>query len=193
VERGARLAAAAPARRRRGADEAVHGPDGVAAVLGDGLLADGTWYEGDNYHQFAHRGLWFGVTMAERAGLALDPRLVARFDQGFAAPFLVAMPGLTLPARRDAQFGVSLRQWRWAEWLELGVARTADRNTRGVPAQLAAWLHTLYAPSPGLRSETGRWRASGEAERNEPAAALTRADLGWKALLFAGPTLPRSR
>ena len=30
-----------------------------------GLLADGTWYEGENYHLFAHRGLWYGVTMAE--------------------------------------------------------------------------------------------------------------------------------
>ena len=34
------------------------------ASLRDGLLADGTWYEGDNYHQFAHRGLWYVFAFA---------------------------------------------------------------------------------------------------------------------------------
>jgi hypothetical protein len=182
VERGRAPRRRAPARRCAGADDAAHGPDGVAAALGDGLLADGTWFEGDNYHQFAHRGLWFGLTLAARAGIAPDPALVDRFERGFAAPFLVAMPGPTLPARRDAQFGTSLRQWRWAEWLELGTARAPAGEAADF---LAGWLGALYAPAPALGRDTGRWRASGEAERNEPAAALSRADLGWKSLLFA--------
>jgi hypothetical protein len=81
---------------------------------------------------------------------------------------------------------VSLRQWRWAEWLELGRARLAEpaAETR----LLCTWLHALYAPAPALAGrDTGRWRASGEAERNEAPAALTRADLGWKSLLLADP------
>ena len=197
----ARLAAARLLGDASGAERAVRGPGGVAAALGDGLLADGTWYEGDNYHQFAHRGLWYGLLMAERAGFAVDPSLAARFDRGFAAPFLVAMPGATLPARRDAQFGVSLRQWRWAEWLELGVARLPYErpDADGGTHVLARWLHTLYAPTGSAIRDTGRWRASGEAERNEPpdqrsdgVPDLSRADLGWKSLLFARAALPNA-
>ena len=205
----AQLAAARLLGDALGTERAVRGSGGVAAALGDGLLADGTWYEGDNYHQFAHRGLWYGILMAERAGLAVDRSLAARFDRGFAAPFLVAMPGPTLPARRDAQFAVSLRQWRWAEWLELGVARQRGDGTEAGGGTrrpgggdesgrfLARWLHTLYAPTGSAARDTGRWRASGEAERNETpdqrydgAPDLARADLGWKSLLFARAELP---
>jgi hypothetical protein len=200
------LAAARLLGDARGADEAVHGRDGIAACLRDGLLADGTWFEGDNYHQFAHRGLWFGLTLAARAGIAPDPALVdrtrrvrgprevglvPRFDRGFVTPFLAAMPGPVMPARRDSQFGVSLRQWRWAEWLELGLARPSVR--REDARLLADWLGELYAPDAAPGGDTGRWRASGEAERNEPAVRLTRADLGWKSLLFARAEAPPAR
>jgi hypothetical protein len=158
----------------------------VAAALGDGLLADGTWYEGDNYHQFAHRGLWYGVAVAERAGSTLDAALVARFDAGFAPPFLVALPDDTLPARRDSQYAASLRQWRWAEWCEIGRARALPDQHR---ALLDGALGRLYGPGAPA-GDTGRWRASGEAERNELPVALSRADLGWKSLLFADPAPP---
>src|SRR5687768_1220223 len=40
---------------------AILGPSGIAAHLVHGLLPDGSWYEGENYHVFAHRGLWYGV------------------------------------------------------------------------------------------------------------------------------------
>ncbi len=166
-----------------GVERALLGPSGVAAHLGDGLLADGTWYEGENYHQFAHRGLWYGVVIAERAGIALPPRLLARFDDGFVAPLLTAYPDLTLPARRDSQWATSLRQWRWAEWCELGFARTDDER-------LAATLTTLYGDDGIARSDTGRWRTAAESERNEPPTRLTRADLGWKSLLFARADVP---
>jgi hypothetical protein len=169
----------------------VRGPHGLEAALRDGLLADGTWYEGDNYHQFAHRGLWYGVVMAGAAGLAVDPALAARFARGFAAPFRAAMPGPTMPARRDSQFGVSLRQWRWAEWLELGLAHAPGyASGDDGPHVLARWLRVLYDAGAPAGRRPERWRASGEAERNEPAADLSRADLGWKSLLFAGPALP---
>jgi hypothetical protein len=79
------------------------GPSGLVRHLTSGLLADGTWYEGENYHLFAHRGLWYGVTIANTAGVRLDPALVARFDEAFATPFLTALPDFTFPSRRDSQ------------------------------------------------------------------------------------------
>jgi Heparinase II/III-like protein len=160
----------------------VLGPSGLLAHLEDGLLDDGTWYEGENYHQFAHRGLWYGVQLAERAGLSLPRAAVQRFESGFAATFATALPDLTLPSRKDSQYATSVRQWRFAELCELGLARC------GAPA-LAAMLAKLYdddAPA----GETGRAVSSAEVERNLPAVRITRADLGWKSLLFAREQLP---
>lgn len=165
-----------------GAARALDGPHGVLAQLRDGLLADGSWYEGENYHQFAHRGLWYGVALAEAAAMPLPAPLLARFAEGFAAPFLVALPDFTLPARRDSQYAISLRQWRYAESCELGLARADD-------PRLAAALAHLYDDAVP-RGDTGRWRSAAESERNEPPTALSRADLGWRALLHARAERP---
>ena len=176
------LAAARLLDDARGAEAAVYGPSGLGALLGSGLLADGTWYEGENYHLFAHRGLWYGVTMANRAGLELPDALIARFDAGFAAPFATALPDFTLPSRRDSQHGISLRQWRIAEHCELGLARRPD------PVVLGALARMYGDPVPRL--PTGRDRSSADVERNAQPSALDRSDLGWRALLCAQPDLP---
>ncbi len=157
---------------------ALGGPSGVLSHIEQGLLSDGSWYEGENYHFFAHRGLWYGVTLAECAGIEIPPALRERFQEGFAAPLATALPDFTFPSRRDSQYGISLRQWRFAESFELGLARSAD-------ARLARALHTLYEPGAAPARDTGRWRSTAESERNEPPAALTRADLGWRSLLLA--------
>jgi len=169
-----------------GVERATLGRWGLTSHLQTGLLADGTWYEGENYHQFAHRGLWYGVTIAEHAGIALPSALVRRFDAGFVAPFLTALPDLTFPARRDSQWAVSLRQWRYAESCELGLARDADPRLGNALAS----LYDLDAPLP--RRDTGRARSAAESERNEPATRLTRADLGWRSLLCAPPNVPNA-
>ena len=166
----------------RSAENAVHGPSGLRFLLSRALLADGSWYEGENYHVFAHRGLWYGVMMAERAGIELRTELIARFDAGFALPFRTALPDMTMLARRDSQYAVSLRQWRFAELCELGLARA---NTQ----ELRAALARLYDGSLP-RGDTGRSRSSAEAERHYPASGLTRADLGWRSLLHARAQLP---
>lgn len=157
---------------------AVEGPHGLLHHLSHGLLPDGSWFEGENYHQFAQRGLWYGIALYEGAGGAIPSDLEARWRKSAATPFLTALPDFTMPARRDSQWNVSLRQWRFAEVAELGLARQPDDRV------LSGALGTLYGDVARV-GDTGRRRSTGEAERNEPACALTRADLGWRSLLFA--------
>jgi hypothetical protein len=167
---------------RAGAARIIGAASGVEAHLAGGLLDDGTWYEGENYHLFAHRGLWYCVALAEANGLEIDPKLVARFDEGFAAPFATALPDFTLPSRKDSQYAISLRQPRFAELCELGLARRDDARLTGALAQ----LYSNDVP----RGDTNRGRSTADVERNLPATSLTRADLGWRSLLFALPELP---
>ena len=82
----------------------------IETILTHAVGDDGVWYEGDNYHQFAHRGLWYAVTMGERAGYEFDPELIVRFNAGFGAPFRTALPDFTYPARKDSRYAASLRQ-----------------------------------------------------------------------------------
>ncbi|HUQ81552.1 MAG TPA: heparinase II/III family protein [Gemmatimonadaceae bacterium] len=183
VWNNAALLAAARALGQPLPSSALHGASGLVGHLTAGLLADGTWYEGENYHLFAHRGLWYGVATAAAAGVELPPALIDRFDEAFATPFLTALPDFTFPSRRDSQYAVSLRQWRFAELAELGHVRRADDG------RLLGALATLYDES-APRHDTGRARSTAEAERNTPATSLSRADLGWRSLLFAAPSLP---
>jgi heparinase II/III-like protein len=183
----AMLAAARLLDRREDAERAVFGRSGLTFHLQHGLLGDGTWYEGENYHLFAHRGLWYGVIMSERAGMTIPSDLATRFDAGFVAPFLTALPDLTLPSRRDSQYAISLRQPRFAELCELGIAHAADH----VDPRLIDALARLYEDDVPRR-DTGRPRSTADVERNLPATSLTRADLGWRSLLFALPELPRA-
>ena len=163
-------------------EHALHGASGIGAHLARGLLPDGSWYEGENYHVFAHRGLWYGVTMAEQGGCSFPDDLTRRYEEGFALPLLTALPDLTIPARRDSQYAISLRQWRFAESFELGLARRDD-------ARLAAALSRLYGDAIPRR-DTGRWRSAADTQPHEEASSLARADLGWRGLLFARPQLP---
>ena len=176
------LAAARLLDDERAADDAVHGASGLVYHLRNGLLVDGSWYEGENYHLFAHRGLWYGVALAERARIPIVRSDVDRFQLGFSTPFLTALPDLTLPSRRDSQYAISLRQWRIAEHCELGLARRDDQA-------MHAALSRLYADDIPRR-DTGRATSSADVERNAPASALSRSDLGWRALLFALAQLP---
>lgn len=158
------------------------GPSGLGAHLAEGLLADGSWYEGENYHLFAHRGLWYGVRMAETNGRSLAPPFANRFREGFAAPFRTLLPDLTFPSRRDSQYAISARQPRFAESCELGLARSFDER-------LVSMLARLYdAGVP--RGETGRTSTSADVERNVSPTGLSRADLSWRSLLIALPELP---
>ena len=175
------IAAAALCGDRAAVEDRINGSSGLAAHLANALLEDGSWYEGENYHQFALRGLWYGVVLAEQQGVTLPPKLVDRFHRAFAVPFATALPDFTMPSRKDSQYAISLRQWRLAELTELGFARTMDPT-------LGAALARCYEPGH-RRHDTGRARSAADVERNGPSGALTRADLGWRALLFATPAL----
>jgi hypothetical protein len=164
-------------------ESALFGRSGLHEHLERALLSDGSWYEGENYHFFAHRGLWYCVQIAGRYGHALPPELERRFREGFAAPFRTLLPDLTFPARRDSQYAVSVRQPRFAESCELGIARNDDERLIGMLAR-------LYDPDIP-RGDTGRARTSADVERNLPATGLTRADLSWRSLLFAREHLPQ--
>jgi hypothetical protein len=163
-------------------DRSLDGASGLSGLLGRALLKDGSWYEGENYHLFAHRGLWYGVTIAQRLGRAPSAALTRRFDDGFVAPFRTILPDLTYPSRRDSQYAVSIRQPRFAESCELGLAR--EENPR-----LLGMLARLYDPAVIAR-DTGRRASTADVERNVPATGLTRADLSWRSLLFAREVLP---
>ncbi len=149
----------------------------LRTLLEQGLLADGTWYEGENYHLFAHRGLWYGMQLLAAADRSLPQSLVDRYTAGFITPFFGVLPDDTLPSRRDSQFAVSIRQWRFAEWCELGYAHRAD-------PRLAGLLSRLYDGSIARRS-TARARSTADAERNEAPSSLSRADLSWRSILMA--------
>ena len=164
-------------------ERALVGESGLHRFLRAGLLSDGSWYEGENYHLFAHRGLWYLMMLAEHAGASKPDALMERFSLGFSAPLRTALPDFTFPSRRDSQYRASLRQWRIAESLELGLARSPHSN------ELAAGLSSLYGDDAPA-GDCARWRSTAEAERNVPGVRLTRADLGWKSLLFAVAELP---
>ena len=167
--------------------------DGLRDHFANGLLDDGTWYEGENYHLFAHRGLWYGVELMRALQQPLDGSHEARFRAGFVAPFLGILPDLTLPSRRDSQYKVSIRQWRFAEWCELGIAHATRQclaNGAVPDLRLDAILHRLY--DSDLAHDQHRHRVStADSERNEPPGKLSRSSLSWRSLVMANAELPR--
>ena len=163
-------------------ERAVTGPSGLHAHLEHALLADGTWYEGENYHLFAHRGLWYGVQIAIVAEQDIPHTLARRYREGFAAPFRTLLPDLTYPSRRDSQYAISIRQPRFAESCELGLTDRVDPRLLSILAR----LYDTNVP----RGDTGRHASSADVERNVAGTGLARADLSWRTLLCARPTLP---
>src|SRR3989440_2476368 len=112
------------------AARAIEGQTGLLAHLARGYGRDGMWYEGENYHLFALRGLLTGAAWARAAGveLAAEPEPAARLRAALLAPALTALPDFTFPARKDSRFGVSLAQPMYLELWEIGLARVGMRD-----------------------------------------------------------------
>src|SRR5256886_2991262 len=128
------------------AARAIESPTGLLAHLARGFGRDGLWYEGENYHLFALRGLLTGAGWARAAGVDLDeePALVERLTAALLAPALTALPDFTFPARKDSRFGVSLAQPMYLELWEIGLARVGMRDAASGMRDVASWLKALY-------------------------------------------------
>lgn len=164
---------------------AARGPSGILATLEAGVRGDGLWYEGENYHWFALRGLVWGVELLRTAGetdlWTSDADVARKFREAFRAPVLTALPDFTSPARRDSRFGIPLRHRRVAELWELARARSGD-------PRLAALLDVVYDERVPV-VEGGEGLLS-DVERTEPASGVRRARLGWKGWLWMPPAAP---
>lgn len=163
--------------RRDAFESRIVWPGGVLRFLSEALDDDGVWYEGENYHQFAHRGLWYAVQLMDAQGVPIPSGLRDRYRKGFLAPFRGLLPDDTFPSRMDSRYKVSIHQWRIAEWCELGLTECYSR-------ELSAIRTRLYADGAGCGA-TGRSESTADAERDMPAGRLGRADCSWRALLAA--------
>ena len=144
------------------------------------------WYEGENYHFFALRGFLLAAELLRGIGVDLygsdGPH--DRLSDMFVAPIRTLLPDLTLPARGDSPFGVSLLQPRFAELWEVGWARTAN-------PPLESLLASLYSADLPDRGDHG-FEELAEQEQNRPASRLQRGLLGWKSLLLMNVAEPRT-
>ena len=138
------------------AQRAIEGQTGLLAHLSRGFGSDGMWYEGENYHLFALRGLLTGLGWARLAGVDAfaDPRLAPRLAAALRAPSLSALPDLTFPARKDSWYGISLAQPMYLELWEIGLAGLG-RGASGVGSGLENWLAALYRVPPQLAEVAG--------------------------------------
>ncbi|MFQ6047130.1 MAG: heparinase II/III family protein [Gemmatimonadales bacterium] len=158
-------------------DSALEAPHGIGAQLRRCVTSEGLWFEGENYHFFALRGLLLAAELASAAGCDLygDENTGTVLRAMYVAPLDTVLPDLSLPARADAPYGTSIRQPALAELWEVGWARTGDPRIE----ELLADLYARDGPAPGPRI--------GEiVEQQERAAPvkLSRGRLGWKALLW---------
>jgi hypothetical protein len=160
----------------------LDGPHGLRAQLSVGVTADGLWFEGENYHFFALRGFHLAGELC--GGSDSDPLGGQRETVGrmFVAPLDTLLPDLTLPARGDAPFGVSVRQVRFAELWELGRAC-------GAGSRVDAILAAIYGDDARAAADHGFLELA-EQETNRAPGRVERWGLGWKALLWMPPDPP---
>jgi hypothetical protein len=172
------------------ATRAIQGPEGLVGHLVDGFGPDGMWYEGENYHLFALRGVLVGAWWARLAGVELFAEAAGqrRLIAALRAPILTALPDGSFPARKDSRFGVSLAQPMYLELWEAGLAFLDDSETAAI-ADVSGWLAARYddaAPLPQLFDSYLH-------EAGEPVPAKrSRANLSSWMLLVMRPELPAS-
>ena len=164
------------------AETAVESRTGLLGHLADGFGADGLWWEGENYHLFALRGLMTGMHWARALGFDLlaQADVKQHFLAAALAPSRSALPDFTYPARRDSRYGVSLAQPASLELWEIA------RAWLGPETPLDSWLAALYAiplPLPPAEHYDAWLHDAGL----PPRQMRTRSDLSWWALTAMQP------
>ena len=174
------------------AQRVIEGDTGLIAHLVRGYGRDGMWYEGENYHLFALRGLLTGAGWARLAGVdfVADERLAMRMRLALGASALTALPDFTFPARKDSRFGMSLAQPAYVELWEIGLARLGMRDTGNEMRDVAAWLHALYATPSAPRELSESYLHDAPIDRIPH--PVSRISLSWWSLLEMLPQLPAS-
>ncbi len=172
------------------ATRAIQGQTGLIAHL-RGYREDGLWYEGENYHLFALRGLIAGTTWAAEAGVDFyaEPELAEGLSRALFAPALTALPDFTFPARKDSRFGISLAQPMYLDTWEVGLGRLA-RGSAAATSDLPAWLGALYA-ADSVREEAFESYLH-DAPVDLAPTSHARQQLSWWSLLEMLPELPAS-
>ena len=167
------------------AQRAIESETGLMAHLVRGYGRDGMWYEGENYHLFALRGLLTGAGWARLAGVDFreDQRLADRLHAALLATSLTALPDFTYPARKDSRFGVSLAQPGYLEIWEVGLARMGTGD-------IGPWLEALYQAPPFPREVQESYLHDAPTDRT--ARPASRSSLSWWSLLEMLPELPAS-
>lgn len=162
-------------------ERAVRGPHGWLHHLAHSVLADGMWYEGDNYHfatlpamlnlagAMARHGedLWHVEVGGRRLQMMLD------------APLVDLYPDLTMPARKDSRYASPIGQ-RW----HVGMYELALRQYRD-PAY-ARLLRALYTDPPAAHDCIPNVAGLIDTLPSEPA---NRERLDWRGFLNAVPVL----
>ncbi|PYO67399.1 MAG: hypothetical protein DMD71_07550 [Gemmatimonadetes bacterium] len=155
-----------------------------------GFRADGLWYEGENYHLFALRGLLTGAGWAALAGLDCfaDEQLRERITLALLAPARSALPDLTFPARKDSRFGISLAQPMYLETWEVGLGRLGMGDAGWGTREVSGWLQALYqAPATKLELFESYLHDAPIAPIPHPPSRIS---LSWWSLLEMPPALP---
>lgn len=164
-------------------ENAVQSRTGLLGHLADGFGSDGLWWEGENYHLFALRGLMHGIHWARAMDWDLleEPEVREHFRAALLAPARSALPDFTCPARRDARYGVSLAEPASLELWEIGRAWLDESG------ELDAWLAALYRlpvrPPPPSPLYDAWLHDAGLPRQGE----RRRSDLSWWALTAIKP------
>ncbi len=168
-------------------EHAVAGRHGIVAQLATAVTDDGLWFEGENYHFFALRGMQLAAELIRctERDLYADAVMGPKLERMYVTPIHTLYPDRTVPARGDAPFGVSIAQPRFAELWEVGWARTSDPRIEHVLADLYA---TEYS-----HTEDRGFVEIAEHEVHRPPGKVTRDQLGWRALLWMRVESPALR
>jgi len=174
--------------------EVVQGKSGMVVHLAEGFRPDGMWYEGENYHLFALRGLLTGLGWARVAGVDVtraEP-LALRLAAALLAPTRTALPDYTFPARKDSRFGVSLAQPMYLEIWEVGIAMIAGRGNgeEGRVLELEGWLRALYETRAPVAETFDSYLHEADPSPFPLPPSRSRRDLSWWSLLEMLPELP---